>query len=141
MAGLKVLAIDDDEAVRMGMQSLLQSWGCECLTAESGADAMQSLQRMTPELIITDFRLRHEQTGKQALQALQALRSTLGLMVPAIIMTGYTSPQRLRDAQSTSALLLHKPVSTGQLRDAITLLQQQAPAAWSPEDYTTAVEP
>ena len=138
LAGLKVLAIDDDEAVRMGMQSLLQSWGCECLTAESGADAMQSLQRMTPELIITDFRLRHEETGKQALQA---LRSTLGLMVPAIIMTGDTSPQRLRDAQSTSALLLHKPVSTGQLRDAITLLQQQAPAAWSPEDHTTAVEP
>ena len=135
MAGLKVLAIDDDEAVRMGMQSLLQSWGCECLTAESGADAMQSLQRMTPELIITDFRLRHEETGKQA------LRSTLGSMVPAIIMTGDTSPQRLRDAQSTSALLLHKPVSTGQLRDAITLLLQQAPAAWSPEDHTTAVEP
>ena len=53
-----MLAIDDDEAVRMGMQSLLQSWGCECLTAESGADAMQSLQRMTPELVITDFRLR-----------------------------------------------------------------------------------
>ena len=72
---------------------------------------------------------------------LQALRSTLGSMVPAIIMTGDTSPQRLRDAQSTSALLLHKPVSTGQLRDAITLLQQQAPAAWSPEDHTTAVEP
>lgn len=138
MAGLKVLAIDDDEAVRMGMQSLLQSWGCECLTAESGADAMQSLQRMTPELIITDFRLRHEETGKQVLQA---LRSTLGSMVPAIIMTGDTSPQRLRDAQSTSALLLHKPVSTGQLRDAITLLLQQAPAAWSPEDHTTAVEP
>ena len=139
MAGLKVLAIDDDEAVRMGMQSLLQSWCCVCLMAESGADAMQSLQRMTPELIITDFRLRHEETGKQVLQA---LRSTLGLMVPAIIMTGDTSPQRLRDAQSTSALLLHKPVSTGQLRDAITLLlQQQAPAAWSPEDHTTAVEP
>ena len=39
LAGLRVLAIDDDEAVRMGMQSLLQSWGCECLTAESGADA------------------------------------------------------------------------------------------------------
>ena len=138
LAGLKVLAIDDDEAVRMGMQSLLQSWGCECLTAESWADAMQSLQRMTPELIITDFRLRHEETGKQVLQA---LRSTLGSMVPAIIMTGDTSPQRLRDAQSTSALLRHKPVSTGQLRDAITLLLQQAPAAWPPEDHTTAVEP
>ena len=138
LAGLKVLAIDDDEAVRMGMQSLLQSWGCECLTAESGADAMQSLQRMTPELIITDFRLRHEETGKQALQA---LRSTLGLMVPAIIMTGDTSPQRLRDAQSTSALLLHKPVSTGQSRDAITLLLQQPTAAWPAEENPQAAHP
>ncbi|MNL80019.1 hypothetical protein D3C87_2067570 [compost metagenome] len=42
-------------------------------------------------------------------------------------MTGDTSPQRLRDAQSTSALLLHKPVSTGQLRDAIVQLITQPP--------------
>lgn len=119
LAGLRVLAIDDDEAVRMGMQSLLQSWGCVCTTAESSADALDCLEDMTPDLIITDFRLRHEETGKQVLQA---LRAYLGTPVPAIIMTGDTSPQRLRDAQSTSALLLHKPVSTGQLRDAMVQL-------------------
>jgi signal transduction histidine kinase/ActR/RegA family two-component response regulator len=119
LAGLKVLAIDDDEAVRMGMQSLLQSWGCVCTTAESSADALDCLEDMTPDLIITDFRLRHDETGKQVLQA---LRAYLGTPVPAIIMTGDTSPQRLRDAQSTSALLLHKPVSTGQLRDAMVQL-------------------
>jgi len=119
LVGLKVLAIDDDETVRMGMQSLLQSWGCLCITAESGAQALEYLDDITPDLIITDFRLRHEETGKQALQA---LRAYMGTPVPAIIMTGDTSPQRLRDAQSTSALLLHKPVSTGQLRTAIVHL-------------------
>ena len=95
---------------------------------------------MTPDIIITDFRLRHEETGKQVLQA---LRAYLGTNVPAIIMTGDTSPQRLRDAQSTSALLLHKPVSTGQLRDAMVQLitQPQLPAAMvddEPEDSHTA---
>ena len=119
LEGLQVLAIDDDEAVRVGMQSLLQSWGCLCITAESSADAIDCLQDITPDLIITDFRLRHEETGKQVLQA---LRAYLGAPVPAIIMTGDTSPQRLRDAQSTSALLLHKPVSTGQLRRAMVQL-------------------
>ena len=119
LVGLRVLAIDDDEGVRMGMQSLLQSWGCLCITAESGAQALEYLDDITPDLIITDFRLRHEETGKQALQA---LRAYMGTPVPAIIMTGDTSPQRLRDAQSTSALLLHKPVSTGQLRTAIVHL-------------------
>lgn len=134
LVGLKVLAIDDDEAVRLGMQSLLHSWGCQCITAESSADALECLEDITPDIIITDFRLRHEETGKQVLQA---LRAYLGTSVPAIIMTGDTSPQRLRDAQSTSALLLHKPVSTGQLRDAMVQLitqPQPAPPDSMPQD-------
>ncbi|MCO4240747.1 hybrid sensor histidine kinase/response regulator [Acidovorax facilis] len=134
LVGLKVLAIDDDEAVRLGMQSLLHSWGCQCITAESSADALECLEDITPDIIITDFRLRHEETGKQVLQA---LRAYLGTSVPAIIMTGDTSPQRLRDAQSTSALLPHKPVSTGQLRDAMVQLitqPQPVPPDSMPQD-------
>lgn len=119
LMGLKVLAVDDDETVRLGMQSLLHSWGCQCITAESGADALERLEDLTPDLIITDFRLRHGETGKQVLQA---LRAYLGSHVPGIIMTGDTSPQRLRDAQTASAYLLHKPVSTGQLREAMVRL-------------------
>ncbi|CAB5685464.1 Sensory/regulatory protein RpfC [Delftia tsuruhatensis] len=120
--GLRILVIDDDEAVRQGMQSLLESWGCRCICAESGADALAGLHAdRSPDVIVTDFRLRNEETGKQALQA---LRGHLGWPVPAIIMTGDTSPQRLRDAQSTAALLLHKPVSTRQLREALGTLAQ-----------------
>lgn len=117
LRGLKVLVIDDDAAVLLGMQSLLTSWGCRCLCAESSADALARLHNMpAPDVIVTDFRLRHGETGKQALQA---LRARLQRHVPAIIMTGDTSPQRLRDAQSTAARLLHKPVSTRQLRAAL----------------------
>ena len=134
LRGLKVLAIDDDEAVRTGMESLLHSWGCLCITAESSADALECLEDITPDLIITDFRLRHEETGKQVLQA---LRAYLGTPVPAIILTGDTSPQRLRDAQSTSALLLHKPVSTGQLRNAMVQLMAQ-PALGHPAPTASA---
>ena len=127
LEGLHVLAIDDDEAVLLGMQSLLQSWGCLCTVASSGTNALERLGDDTPDLIITDFRLRHEETGKQVLQA---LRTHLGTAVPAIIMTGDTSPQRLRDAQSTSALLLHKPVSTSQLREAmVQLITQPQPGS------------
>ena len=94
LTGLRVLVIDDDEAVRLGMLSLLESWGCICRCAESSADALLRLRGWpTPDVIVTDFRLRHEETGKQALQA---LRSHLRQSVPAIIMTGDTSPQRLR---------------------------------------------
>lgn len=138
LAGRHILVIDDDEAVRLGMQSLLESWGCICTCAESAADAIARLRGVPPpSLIVTDFRLRNEETGKQALQA---LRGHLQRPVPAIIMTGDTSPQRLRDAQSTAALLLHKPVSTGQLRDALVeLLQEQAPAAPQSQRRSSAI--
>ncbi|WP_423461092.1 hybrid sensor histidine kinase/response regulator [Ottowia sp. VDI28] len=117
LAGRRILVIDDDEAVRQGMQSLLESWGGLCMCAESAADAQAKLRDIPPpDVIVTDFRLRNEETGKQALQI---LRDHLQRPVPAIIMTGDTSPQRLRDARSTSALLLHKPVSTRQLREAL----------------------
>lgn len=133
LKGLHVLAIDDDEAVRLGMQSLLQSWGCLCTVADSSADAIEQLGDDVPDLIITDFRLRHDETGKQVLQA---LRTYLGIAVPAIIMTGDTSPQRLRDAQTTAALLLHKPVSTGQLREAMVALRSHG--AGQPVDAPAA---
>lgn len=128
LQGLNVLVIDDDEAVRLGMQSLLTSWDCRCLCAESSADALARLRHMPwPDVIVTDYRLRHQETGKQALQV---LRAHLGRQVPAIIMTGDTSPQRLRDAQSTAALLLHKPVSAHQLCTALAeLMLQQRSAA------------
>ena len=120
LVGLRVLVVDDDDAVRLGMQSLLESWGCACRCAQSRAEALAQLrtggQDAEPDLIVTDFRLRDEETGKQVLQA---LRAYLGRQVPAILMTGDTSPQRLRDAQSTDALLLHKPVSARQLRAAV----------------------
>ncbi len=121
LVGLRVLAIDDDEAVCLGMQSLLQSWGCACSTASSAREALVGAMagRSAPDLIITDFRLREGETGKEVLEQ---LRAHWGQQVPAIIMTGDTSPQRLRDAQSTAALLLHKPVSSEQLISAMVQL-------------------
>lgn len=124
--GLRILVIDDDEAVRQGMQSLLESWDCTCICAESSDDAIARVHAAEPpDVIVTDFRLRNGETGKQALQA---LREHLQRPVPAIIMTGDTSPQRLRDAQSTAALLLHKPVSTRQLREALGNASLHTPA-------------
>ncbi|GAB3364621.1 MULTISPECIES: hybrid sensor histidine kinase/response regulator [Giesbergeria] len=121
LVGLRVLAIDDDEAVCLGMQSLFQSWGCLCTTAPSAHAVLESpaALRRPPELIITDYRLRQGETGKDVLEQ---LRNHWGQPVPAIIMTGDTSPQRLRDAQSTAALLLHKPVSSDQLIAAMVQL-------------------
>ena len=141
---LRIWVIDDDESVCLAMQALLYSWGCFCRTAASAQEVLARVQGQgngqpessddwdhsgwdyasAPDLIVTDFRLRHEQTGRHVLEA---LRGHWNAHIPAIILTGDTSPQRLRDAQSTAALLLHKPVSSNELREVmVALLQPQS---------------
>lgn len=111
--GKQVLVIDDDESVRLGMRELLLSWGCDCLIAESADEALALTNGKTPDLLIVDYRLREEKTGREAIDL---LRNKLNANLPAIIITGDTAADRLREAQASDALLLHKPVSSSELQ-------------------------
>jgi len=108
----RVLVIDDDQAVRAAMLPLLQEWGCECETAESIEAAIELATAKAPDLLICDYRLREQRTG---VEAINAVRRVCGASLPALLITGDTSPERLREAQATGLPLLHKPVSPDQL--------------------------
>jgi CheY-like chemotaxis protein/anti-sigma regulatory factor (Ser/Thr protein kinase) len=109
---IRVLVIDDDETVRVGMQHLLRDWGCECETAETIEQALALARVNPPQLLISDFRLREQRTGAEAIAA---LRAEIGEHLPALLITGDTAPERLRAARASGVLLLHKPVSPSQL--------------------------
>ena len=64
-----------------------------------------------PDLIVCDYRLRNEEIGTEAIHAVQKI---LKRPVPAIIMTGDTAPERIREAQASGHALLHKPVKPAQ---------------------------
>jgi CheY-like chemotaxis protein len=107
LSGLPVLVVDDNESVRIAMQELLSTWGCRCEAVESLNEALASVQRRQPELVICDYRLRGTQTGTQVIAA---LRQALGTEVAAILVTGDTAAERLRDAIASGVPVLHKPV-------------------------------
>jgi signal transduction histidine kinase len=109
---VRVLVIDDDEAVRAGMLPLLRDWGCECAAAESIEEAIELTRLRAPDLIISDYRLREQRTG---VEAITTLRAVWGRAIPALLITGDTAPQRLREAQASGLPLLHKPVAPRQL--------------------------
>ena len=112
----RVLVIDDDETVLAGMSHLLREWGFECDTAESIEDALALARAHAPNLVICDYRLREQRTG---LDAIAALRGLLGDVFPALLITGDTAPEPLREAQASGIPLLHKPVSPSQLYRAL----------------------
>ena len=120
-----VVVIDDEVAIREAMATLLGGWGHEVITAGSGGDAIKQLATCTisPDLIISDYRLRNGETGAEVIER---LRLEYNETIPAMLITGDTAPDRLAEAQASGLLLLHKPVSNGRLRAAIVNLVGRA---------------
>lgn len=112
LPGLRVLVIEDDVIVRQGMTQLLEDWGCECQAVESISEALEVTGHWSPQMIISDYRLRESQTGAEAIKR---VRAALAANVPALIITGDTAPERLREAHESGVPLLHKPVTPSQL--------------------------
>ncbi|SDD90827.1 Signal transduction histidine kinase [Cupriavidus sp. YR651] len=124
--GLRVLVIDDDAAIREAMAGLLAIWNCPCRTAENEDEALARLDDFSPDLILADYRLRGHRTGHEAIAA---IRGRVGRRLPAIIITGDTAADRLRNAHADGTALLHKPVVPGELHTAISTLMRES--EWS----------
>jgi two-component system, sensor histidine kinase len=115
-----ILAIDDEQAIRAAMTELLQSWGHEVVAAAGGDDAIAALAHMPPpDLIVCDYRLRG---GENGLDVIRRLQTAIGTKVPAIVVTGDTAPENIRDALTGGHPLLHKPLSHARLRAAVSSL-------------------
>ena len=110
--GVTVMVVDDDPHILASMQSILTAWGCKCILAETPDQALSAENANNTKLLISDYRLREGVTGKEVVQS---IRAKLGSDLPAIIVTGDTAAERIREAQSTDALLLHKPASARQM--------------------------
>jgi CheY-like chemotaxis protein len=115
-----VLVVDDDPMVLEAMRGLLASWGYRTLTGGSHeaivalvADAPQ------PDLIIADV---HLSGGRTGIETIAHVRAAYGADIPAFLVSGDTSPERLQEARARGYTLLHKPVSPMTLRSLVVRL-------------------
>ncbi|MFT6301311.1 MAG: signal transduction histidine kinase/CheY-like chemotaxis protein [Granulosicoccus sp.] len=132
----RVLVIDDEPQVLQGMRHMLESWGCKVMLAESARDALKAIAitDFLPELIISDFRLGDNQDG---VDAVAAIHESLESNVPAIIISGDTSPERLKQVKKTGLLFLHKPVAADELHQHMQALFDSIGSAISHSKDTT----
>ncbi len=121
---LNVLVIDDDATIRSGLLALMREWGCVCVTADSIDAALDICGATRPDFIISDYRLRESRTGAQAIAA---IRAVVGRELPALLITGDTAPERLRDALASGIPLLHKPLPPERLYEVMAGLLKTTP--------------
>lgn len=113
-----VALIEDDATIRQAAVELLRQWGFGVIDAEDAPELIGRIQASPekPSLMLADLHLRSE----SGFAAIQGVRTLPGLMtMPAIILTGDTSPEFQQMADSDHVLLLHKPVSPSRLRKII----------------------
>lgn len=123
-----VLVVDDEIAIQDAMKRLLRSWGLANITAGSCNEMLEHIADCPsrPDLIVCDYRLREGERGTDVIQRLQAEYNE---DIPGILITGDTAPDRLREAEESGFVLLHKPVSNGRLRAAINSAMNARPVA------------
>lgn len=117
-----LMIVDDEREVLDAMVGLLTLDGHRIYAGQSAAEVQAAHRKALKkgpapvDLIVADYRLRDNATG---VEAIKSLSSYLGRAVPGIIVTGDTSPSRIREATASGFRILHKPVSGDDLREAI----------------------
>lgn len=117
--GRSILIVDDERSVRDGMATLLERWGCSPIPAASCSEALSAVQTSQPDLIVADLRLRD---GSSGIETIDAVRQAMGRQLPALIITGDTTMEAIRQVTQHSLPLLHKPVRPVRLRAALSQL-------------------
>ena len=116
--GRTVLVIDDEEAVRAGMNELLEGWGFKVLLAGTIEEARVAVLRHNSliDIVVSDLRLANSEDG---LHAIDEVRRTYGAPLPAILITGDTSPDEVKRAHAGGHPVLFKPVRARDLFAAL----------------------
>jgi two-component system alkaline phosphatase synthesis response regulator PhoP len=78
----KILIVEDDAAILLGLEGALQSEGYETLTARTGPEGLRLSRACPPDLLILDVML----PGMSGLELCKRLRDE-GMMTPVIMLT------------------------------------------------------
>jgi len=121
MVSRPILIVDDEPIVRESIRDWLKDAGYQVMTAESGEEALEMIERQDFSVMILDVRL----PGKTGITVLKEVK-TLKPEIKSIIITAYPSTELAAEAMKLGAVdYLIKPIAPDDLERLIreTLLK------------------
>ncbi len=122
--GLRVLVVEDEEAVRAMVVKALRQAGHEVIDADDGSAALVlALESVHPfDVVVSDVSL-PGLSGPSLVAAVRARHPDIGIL----LISGYTADHVVNDAlDAPRTLFLAKPVTPAALRDAVFALATTA---------------
>ena len=112
LQGLRVLCIDNEPDILLGMQALLSRWGCVPMLAADQEAAERAMQA-DPQVILADY---HLTDGVDGLALLTLLANHKGQVLPGALVTADHSDMLAERVRAAGFTLLRKPVKPAALR-------------------------
>jgi signal transduction histidine kinase/CheY-like chemotaxis protein len=115
LKGKVILVADDDVQILNAMRLMLEKWGCEVMCAESLSQVKSILTHTEkrPDMLITDYQFTDAHTG---LDIIQYFRQNVSKAIPALMVTGDTSKEKVKLFKDAKVKVLHKPVQQAKIR-------------------------
>jgi CheY-like chemotaxis protein len=122
LAGIRVLAVDDEEDGRRLVREVLETAGATVQTAASAEEALDCLARDVPDALVADIGM-PRMDGLELITTLRTSGDPALQHLPAAALTAYArSEDRARALQSGFQVHLAKPIDPAELMAAVASL-------------------
>ena len=129
LAGVRVLAIDDDEDARNLLRTLLEKAQAKVTLASSVTVALELITQVRFDLVVSDISTPGE-VGYTFIRHLRALSESQGGMTPAVALTAFAREEdRQRALLSGFQVHLTKPIQPSSLVAVLAALVGPRPLA------------
>ncbi|MBI2236578.1 MAG: PAS domain-containing protein [Magnetospirillum sp.] len=124
--GQAVLVVEDDPQLLAAMLLMLTEKGYFPMGAQSGEAAVALVENgCCPVAVVADHRMAGMLDG---IGTIRAVRAMLGFNVAGLVVTGDTAPERIHEVHGAGIALLHKPVGSRALLQALSAALEEARA-------------
>jgi signal transduction histidine kinase/CheY-like chemotaxis protein len=115
---LIALVIENDEAVRLAMATLLEGWGVSVLDVPGGEEALELLEDIgiAPDVILADYHLDNRANGVDAIEAVRRRHGP----IPAFLVTADRGASVAALCRGAGLPIIAKPVEPVRLRALLT---------------------
>ncbi len=126
LEGIRILAVDDDRDALALVREILETTGATVISADSGRDALDALERMNADVLVADLGM----PGMSGFELIDRIRRSSRAQIremPAAALTAFArSEDRTKALRSGFQLHLAKPIDPAELMAAIAVLVKRA---------------
>lgn len=125
LAGLKILAVEDDEDSRELLGVVLGQNGANVTTAITVLEALSSISQNLPDILVSDVGLPGED-GYSLIRKIRTMQNGQNARIPAIALTGFARPEdQERALASGFDAFVAKPIEPNALVEAIVKIAKR----------------